>query len=135
MVKQLAWDHNMSVNSSFYKKLEELHKRKFDWSTNNCGFFVGYMLNFMYGKDFLSEFKDKCKDKETSFSLIMQKGGWHKVLTDAGLVKREDKSMFAGDVVISDNAVGMSDGYRGLFAGGAFKTREEITDVYYYTEK
>jgi hypothetical protein len=125
----------MNIDSTFYKKLEELHRRKFDWSTNNCGFFVGYMLNFMYGKDFLSEFKNKCSDKDSAFSLIEQRGGWHKVLTDAGFIKRQDKSMFPGDVVIADNAIGMSDGYKGLFAGGAFRPREKITDVYYYSEK
>ena len=125
----------MYIDSTFYKKLEELHKRKFDWQTNNCGFFVGYMLQFMYGKDFLRDFIDKCKDKETSFDLIKQRGGWHNVLTNAGFTKRQDNSMYAGDVVISENAIGISDGIKGLFAGGTYRSKEKITDVYYYTEK
>jgi hypothetical protein len=123
-----------NIDSSFYKKLEELHGKKFDWGTNNCGFFVGYMLQFMHGKDFLREFVDKCTDKETSFNLIKQKGGWHKVLSDAGLVKRQDDAMHVGDVVICENAIGIFDGYKGLFAGGVFRSREKITDVYYYLE-
>jgi len=124
-----------SIDSAFYKKLEELHSKKFDWETNNCGFFVGYMLKYLHNKDFLNDFIGKCKDKETSFRLIHQRGGWHNVLTDAGLCKRENGVMHVGDVVISENAIGISDGYKGLFAGGAFRSKKQITDVYYYTEK
>jgi len=123
------------IDSKFYSKLEELHKKKFDWETNNCGFFVGYMLKYLYNKDFLADFIGKCKDKETSFNLINEKGGWHNVLTSAGFKKREEKVMYPGDVVISENAIGISDGYKGLFAGGAFRPKNQITDVYYYTEK
>jgi len=125
----------MNIDSSFYNKLEELHKAKFDWEKNNCGFFVGYMLQFMYGKDFLSDFIGKCKDEKSAFRLIEEKGGWHSVLTSAGLIKRNSSVIQAGDVVISDRAIGIYDGRKGLFAGGAFRNRERITDAYYYTEK
>jgi len=126
----------MYIDSSFYNKLSQLHNVKFDWQTNNCGMFVGKMLQFMYGKDFLSEYVDKCLDEKTSWKLIYQKGGWHNILVNAGFTKRTDNAIYVGDVVISDNnAIGIYDGSKGLFAGGAFRDRNKITSVYYYTEK
>lgn len=89
----------------------------------------------MYKKDFLSEFRDKVKDEQTNAELIKSKGGWHSVLTNAGFIRRQDKTMYPGDVVIAENAIGISDGYKGLFSGGAFRGKDKITDVYYYTEK
>lgn len=123
------------MDSSFYKKLEELHKKEFDWQTNNCGLFVGKMLRFMYGKDFVKDFIGKCIDEKSSWKLIEEKGGWHNILINAGFVKRSNNSLFAGDVVIAENAIGISDGYNGFFAGGKHRPRSQITDVYYYTEK
>jgi hypothetical protein len=125
----------MYIDSTFYTKLSELHKEKFDWSKNNCGFFVGKMLKHMYGKDFLSEYIDKCVDEKASWRLIFQKGGWHGVLSSAGFSKREDNAIYVGDVVIAENAIGIFDGNKALFAGGAFRDRNKITSVYYYTEK
>lgn len=126
----------MYIDSSFYSKLSELHNVKFDWQTNNCGMFVGKMLQFMYGKDFLSDYVGKCLDEKTSWKLIYQKGGWHNILTNAGFTKRTDNAIYVGDVVISDiNAIGIYDGSKALFAGGAFRDRNKITSVYYYTEK
>jgi hypothetical protein len=125
----------MYIDHTFYNKLQELHTQKFDWQTNNCGFFVGKMLQFMYKKDFLIDFADKCTDEKTSFALIEQKGGWNKVLNDAGLVKREDKSIYVGDVVLCENAIGIYDGTKALFAGGVFRRKPAITSAYYYMEK
>ncbi len=123
------------IDSTFYKKLEELHKQQFDWKTNNCGLFVGRMLQFLYKKDFVKDFIGKCLDEKTSFKLIEEKGGWHNVLTSAGLVKRQDKTLFPGDVVICENAIGISDGFNGFFAGGKLRSKNQITDVYFYSEK
>ena len=125
----------MYIDHTFYNKLQELHNTKFNWRTNCCGVFVGKMLEFMYKKDFLSEFKDKLKDEKTNADLIQSKGGWHKILTDVGFVQRTDGSMYVGDVVICENAIGIYDGTKGLFAGGAFRSRGTITNVYHYTEK
>jgi hypothetical protein len=123
------------IDSTFYSKLEKLHKIKFDWRTNCCGFFVGKVLEHIHKKDFLAEFRDKVKDEQTNWDLIKSKGGWHSVLINSGFVKRNDKIMYPGDVVICENAIGISDGYKGLFSGGTFRSRTEITDVYYYSEK
>jgi len=124
----------MYIDHTFYNKLEQLHKEKFDWKTNNCGFFVGKMLEYMYKKDFLSEFSGKCTDEKTSFDLINQKGGWDNVLNEAGLVKRQDKSIYVGDVVLCENAIGIYDGTKALFAGGAFRRKAAITSAYYFKE-
>ena len=43
--------------------------------------------------------------------------------------------MYAGDVVICENAIGIYDGTKGLFAGGSFRNKGRITDCYIYTEK
>ncbi len=124
----------MYIDNTFYHKLQELHMQEFDWKNNNCGFFVGKMLQFMYKKDFLKDFADKCTDEKTSFDLIQAKGGWHKVLTDAGLVKRKDNAIYVGDVVLCENAIGIYDGTKALFAGGAFRRKTAITSAYYYKE-
>jgi hypothetical protein len=112
-----------------------LQKNQFDWKTNNCGLFVGRMLEFLYKKNFVRDFIGKCLDEKTSFKLIEEKGGWHNVLTSAGFVKRQDKTLFPGDVVISENAIGISDGFNGFFAGGKLRSKNQITDVYFYLEK
>lgn len=125
----------MYIDSSFYNKLQELHAIKFNWRTNCCGTFVGKMLEHMYQKDFLSEFKDKLKDEKTNSLLIASKGGWHNILTNVGFVKRNDRAMYAGDVVVCENAIGIYDGTKGLFAGGSFRNKGRITDCYIYTEK
>jgi len=88
----------------------------------------------MYKKDFLSDFSGKCTDEKTSFDLINQKGGWESVLNEAGLVKRQDKSIFVGDVVLCENAIGIYDGTKALFAGGAFRRKASITSAYYFKE-
>jgi hypothetical protein len=56
-------------------------------------------------------------------------------LSSAGFSKREDNAIYVGDVVIAENAIGIFDGNKALFAGGAFRDRNKITSVYYYTEK
>ena len=125
---------NMYIDSTFYNKLQELHRLPFDWETHNCGLFTAKMLEFMYNKDFSSDFVGKCTSKEAAFALIAEKGGWHNVLVSAGFVKRTDDSMYAGDVVLCENALGISDGYKGLFAGRVFRSRDKIEAVYQYNE-
>jgi hypothetical protein len=83
----------------------------------------------------LAEFKGKVKDEDTNANLIKSKGGWHTVLSTAGFAKRNDTAIYAGDVVLCENAIGIYDGTKALFAGGAFRSKDKITDVYYYTEK
>lgn len=126
-------DHKMYIDSSFYNKLSELHRVKFNWATNNCGYFVGKMLKYMYNKDFLAEFDGKCIDQKSSLNIVSQNGGWYAILTKAGFSKRTDKAVYVGDVVICENAIGIYDGTKALFAGGTFRTKDKITDVYYYT--
>ena len=70
-------------------------------------------------------------DEKTNSLLITSKGGWHNILTSAGFVKRNDRAMYAGDVVICENAIGIFDGTNGLFAGRAIRRRNKLTDSYY----
>ena len=130
MVQPMVWA-NMNFDSSFYNKLSELHNKKFDWKTNNCGLFVGEVLKLMYNRDFNHTFMSDYSDEKSAFDYIQNKGGWHSVLSSVGLKKRENDTICVGDVVICEKAIGIFDGNNALFAGGAFRRRNKITEAYY----
>ena len=124
----------MYIDSSFHNKLHELHVKPFDWTTNNCGIFVGHMLEHMYSKDFLSSYLDKCIDETSSMQIISDAGGWDNILASAGFEKRTDDTIHVGDVVLAENGIGIWDGSKGLFAGRAFRRRDNIASTYFYKE-
>lgn len=121
----------MNFDSSFYKKLQELHQKKFDWKTNNCGLFVAEVYKTIHNKDFASLFNGDYNDEKSGFEYIQNKGGWDTVLKSCGLSKREDGIILMCDVVLCEKAIGIFDGTNALFAGGAYRRRNKITDAYY----
>ena len=121
----------MTFDSSFYNKLQELHQQKFDWKTNNCGLFVAEIYKSIYNKDFASMFSGDYNDEQSAFDYVKSKGGWDNILTSCGLKKRTENTIYVGDVVLCENAIGIFDGTNALFAGKAFRRRNKITDAYY----
>jgi hypothetical protein len=121
----------MTFDSSFYNKLQELHQKKFDWKTNNCGLFVAEIYKAIYNRDFANMFAGDYYDKESAYKYVETKGGWDNILKSAGLSKREDGTILIGDVVLCEEAIGIFDGTNAIFAGKAFRRRNKITDAYY----
>jgi hypothetical protein len=125
----------MINDSRLYKALAECHSIPFDWKTNNCGLFVANVFSKLYDIDIAEGLRGQYDDEASAFEFIKSLGGWDVILTNRGFVKRQKGRIYPGDVVISENALGIYDGYRGLFAGGAFRERNKITDAYTYLEK
>ena len=125
----------MITDSRLYKALIECHNIPFDWKTNNCGLFVANVFNKLYGIDIANGLRGQYEDEKSAFQFVKNLGGWDIILTSKGFVRRKNDAIYIGDVVISENALGIFDGYRGLFAGGVFRERNKITDAYEYLEK
>jgi hypothetical protein len=125
----------MNIDSTFFKIVEEEHSKKFDWETNNCGLFIGHILSRIYNKDFTTGLTGAYTDKDSAFAFIQNLGGWDKILTDRGFIKRTDDKLHRGDVVVAENALGIWVGKRAFFAGGAVRERAKIEAVYYYNEE
>lgn len=125
----------MKADTLFYNTLLEHHKQPFDWKTNNCGLFVAKIYSKLLNKDFVSDFDGDYHDKETAFDYIKAKGGWENILCNAGFAKRTGKDIHAGDIVICENAIGVYDGFKGLFAGGAVRKYSRIESAYHYTKE
>jgi len=126
----MEWS-NMTFDSSFYNKLQELHQKEFCWKTNNCGLFVAEVYKNIHNRDFASEFAGDYYDEESAYKYIEYKGGWDNILKSCGLKKREDGVICIGDVVLCEKAIGIFDGTNAIFAGKAFRRRNKITDAYY----
>jgi hypothetical protein len=121
----------MYYDSTFFNKLSELHKEKFDWKSNNCGLFVARVFNYIHHKDYESIFSGEYHDELSAFKYVKSKGGWDSILKSCGLKEREDSKILIGDVVLCENAIGIFDGTNGLFAGGAIRRRNKLTHAYY----
>lgn len=125
------------MNSEFYNILQEYHGVPFDWKTNNCGLFVAKIYTRLYNKDFVSMFTADYDDEKSAFEYLNSKGGYDAILLSLGFEKRQDGKIFAGDIVVCENAIGIYDGGIGLFAGSAYRRRAKLESAYYYnnTEK
>ena len=121
----------INTDSKFFSVLEAEHKIQFDWTKNNCGLFVARVYKQITGYDYESLFVGNYNDKYSAFDYIKQKGGYEKILTDLGFSKRSNNIIHTGDIVICQNAIGIYDGNKGLFAGGVFRQRNRIKAAYF----
>ncbi len=119
------------VESKFFNAILKYHPEPFDWANNNCGQFVGKVYGDVLERDFVSGLSGSYTDKLSAFHFLHEQGGWDGILTNLGFVRRPEGKLVRGDVVVVENALGLWVGDKALYAGGAYKKRNEVTAAYY----
>lgn len=104
----------------------------FVWGLNDCALFCADVYGEMYGKDFAVGIRGTYDDEYHGMRKITALGGWDTILTSRGFVKINKNMASRGDVVIC-KGMGIWVGTYAIFAGGATRSREELTDAYKFT--
>jgi len=122
----------MIINSKFHNAIAIRQNKPFVWGENDCALFVADIYLDVSGIDLAEGIRGLYNTKYDGVRLIVDLGGWDEILVLRGFEKINTNMVKRGDVVISENALGIWIGDKGLFAGGAVKKLEDITDAYHH---
>lgn len=121
----------IAINSAFHDAVKAKMTAPFVWGTNDCALMVADIYLAVTGEDLAEGIRGTYDDEYHAMRTIVELGGWDNILTQRGFVQLSNFNFLQrGDVVISDNALGIWIGNGALFAGGLIRDRSQIVSAY-----
>ena len=105
------WQNNnymIIINSNFHLAVEKYRALPFAWGSNDCALFVANIYDEAFDIDLAEGIRGTYYDEYHGMRKIVELGGWDKLLTDHGFVKRDNINFVQrGDIVIFENSLGI----------------------------
>jgi hypothetical protein len=121
----------IAINSTFHEAVKAKMAAPFAWGTNDCALMVADIYHEVTGLDLAEGIRGTYSTEYEAMRKIVELGGWDAILTQRGFTQIDNLNFVQrGDVVISDNALGIWIGRNALFAGGIIRDRNQLTAAY-----
>jgi cell wall-associated NlpC family hydrolase len=122
----------MQVGLRFFDVVMEESARPFQYGTNDCCTFCISVYKKAFGIE-LANPKYNYSDRYHAARVMVKEGRLKGMLETRSFSKINKYHAKPGDVVVCEKALGIWVGTKAVFAGGSYRTLDEVEEVYTYT--